>query len=83
MSDEPSNDDTSHYEGAPLEDIQDRIRLLAEALADVPDDIHAMKQGIFQINENMTLLNMAVTEQSTDLDDHERRIVNLEKAKTA
>lgn len=46
MRSEPSNDDTSHYEGALLEDIQDRIRLLAEAMADVPATVRRLDENV-------------------------------------
>lgn len=80
MGDTKSNDDTSHYEGALLEDIQDRIKLLAEAMSDVPADVRKLKQDVSQINENVTFVKHAVTELSTDVDDHEARLKKLEQA---
>jgi septal ring factor EnvC (AmiA/AmiB activator) len=79
MGDEPSNDDTSHYEGALLEDIQDRIKLLAEAMADVPADVRQLKHDVSQLKDDMVIVKHAVTEQSADLDNHEQRIQRLEQ----
>ena len=77
-----SDDDTSHYEGALLEDVRDQIKLLAEAMADVPVDVRRLKQDVSQIKEDMTVIKYAVTEQSTDLDDHEARLKKLEQIRS-
>jgi len=58
MGSAKSNDDTSHYEGALLEDIQDRIKLLVEAMSDVPPtDVRKLKQDVSQIIAWLVLEN--------------------------
>jgi peptidoglycan hydrolase CwlO-like protein len=82
MGDMTSNDDTSHYEGALLEDVHDQIRLLAEAMSDVPADVRKLQQDVSQIKEDVTFVKHAVTELSSDVNNHEARLKKLEQVHT-
>lgn len=79
MGNKPNKDDTGHYEGALLEDIQDRIKLLAEAMADVPTTVRRLERNMSQVQHDVTFVKHAITEQSADLDNHEQRIQRLEQ----
>ena len=75
-----SDDDTSHYEGALLEEIRDQVKAIAEGQAGLWDKVDGMNtnltQDMTQIKEDLSVVKTVVTEQVTDLDDHERRLKN-------
>ena len=102
-----NSDDTSHYEGALLEDILYQVKGIAEGqtslwdkvdglwdkvdgieknvselkedLSQVKLDVSGLKQDVSQLKDDMVIVKGAVTEQSTDLDNHETRLKKLEQ----
>lgn len=80
-----SNDDSSHYEGALLEDIRDNVKQLAEAISGVSETVSHVNCRLGNVEKDTALIpsiKAAVTDQSKELSAHEKRITKLEKAAT-
>ncbi|MGI9027561.1 MAG: hypothetical protein ACR2FM_01800 [Candidatus Saccharimonadales bacterium] len=79
-----NNHDTSHYEGALLENIQDIVMRMAEALSSLVVKVNDIDIRLQRVEKNTELmlpvLQAAVKDQSKQLNNHERRIVKLEVA---
>jgi hypothetical protein len=79
-------DNNDHYQGAILEDIQDKMQRVLEgvaALSGVPGRLTAIEIRLDQVEEQLTVLpaiKAAITEMNADLRDHEDRITRLERA---
>jgi archaellum component FlaC len=73
------DDNTDHYEGALLEDIRDQIKRLTEALAEVPQDVRQLKEDVGEVKQDVKVVKAVVSNQSSDLDNHEKRLKRLEK----
>ena len=74
------NDDTSHYEGALLEDIRDSVQRLTEAMAEIPGDVRQLKEDVGQLRQDVAVIKAVVTDQSSDLRGLDTRATVLEKA---
>lgn len=77
------NNDTSHYEGAILENIQDKIDLILEILGvlqPMQSDIRQLKDDVHVLKQDVGVIKKVVTSQSKQLNNHERRITKLEVA---
>jgi archaellum component FlaC len=71
-------DDTSHHQGVLLEEMSDDIKRLAEAMAGVPADVHQLKDDVSQLKTDVAVIKAVVTDQSSQLNNHEIRITKLE-----
>lgn len=77
-----SNDDTSHYEGALLEDIRDQLQAILEgqaSLVGVPQAIANLQEDVTDLKTDIRTIKAVVTDQTHQLDNHERRITRLER----
>lgn len=73
--------DTSHYEGALLEDIKDQNKAILEslgALKGVPAKLDDLTDDIAELKSDMKVIKSVVKDQSNELNDHEKRITSLE-----
>lgn len=80
------DDDTDHYEGALLEDINDKLQGIAEAVSGLADTVVHIDQRLEQVEDNTEILpglKGALTSISADVDDHEVRLKRLEQLRAA
>jgi septal ring factor EnvC (AmiA/AmiB activator) len=75
---EMKDDNTDHYEGALLEEVNQKIDRLAEALADVPTKLTSIDGRLSGVEDELKVIRAAVIDQSRELHDHESRIMRLE-----
>ncbi len=78
-----SDNNTDHYQGVLLEEINERLKAILEgqdAMVSVPADIAKLKTDMEEVKDDVRVIKSVVTAQSSDLDDHEVRIKRLEKA---
>jgi predicted nucleic acid-binding Zn-ribbon protein len=64
------SDDTSHYEGALLEEINERLKGIAEgqeALAAVPADVADLKASMINVEADIKTIKHAVKDLSRDV----------------
>lgn len=76
-----SNDDTSHYEGVLLVEINERLKGIQEgqdALVDVPTRLTNIEDHIFEIKTDIKAIKAVITNQSGQIDNHAQRITSLE-----
>lgn len=77
-----SKDD--NYIGVLLEDIQDKLKGLAEAVAGLITKVNSIDKRLGKVEEDtsrmLPILKAAVKDQTKQLDDHEVRITKLEIA---
>ena len=76
-------DDTSHYEGALLEEIRDQNKAILEGLQPMPQlvqDVHQLKEDVSEIKTDIKVIKSVAKDQSRALKDHEERITTLEPA---
>jgi archaellum component FlaC len=86
--DKANNDDNdmSHYEGALLEEINDRLKGIQEgqdSLAHVPKQLDAIDNRLRAVESDVKVIKAAVTEHSRDIKDLkslEPRLAKLEAA---
>jgi hypothetical protein len=72
---------TDDHSGALLEIMNDRLAAILEgqaALASVPGAIQEIKEQLTEVKSDIKVIKAAVTDQSTELKDHESRITSLE-----
>jgi peptidoglycan hydrolase CwlO-like protein len=76
-----TNDDTSHYEGALLEDILDKVTVIAEGQTDIwnkldtldksvatlKDDVSVLKQDVSVLKDDMVIVKQDVTVLKQDV----------------
>jgi predicted nuclease with TOPRIM domain len=65
-----SNDDTSHYQGALLEEINERLKGIAagqEALVNVPSDIANLKERMTNVEGDIKTIKSAVKDLSGEV----------------
>lgn len=77
------SDDTSHYQGALLEDINHKFDVILEylaPLASLPRDVSQLKDDVSQLKTDVATIKLVVTGQSSQLKNHEGRITTLEQA---
>lgn len=75
--------DTSHYEGALLEEMNDRLQKVQEALGalkHVPADIRRIKNDLAEMKEWRGIAELVIKDQSKTLNKHEIRLTRLEAA---
>ncbi len=71
--------------GSVLEHLEDQLKAILEgqaALASVPGAIDELKQDMDEVKTNTKAIKTAVTDQTHQLNNHETRIADLEKAAT-
>ncbi len=76
------SDDT--YIGALLEEIRDQNKVVLESVGDMQRQVAvlpAMQQDIAELKQDMKVVKAAVTDLSRQVNDHERRIGDLETAR--
>jgi hypothetical protein len=66
--------------GVLLEAIQDDLRRLAEAMADVPAQVRAIDARLVTVEADVQTIKAVITDISAELRDHEHRITRLEQA---
>lgn len=69
--------------GVILEEINDKLERILEAtdtLKDVPSDIRDIKERLITVESNVKTVKAVVTDQNSDLKNHEIRITQLEQA---
>lgn len=77
------NDDVSHYEGALLEDILDRVKAIAQGQTSLWDKVDGMDKRLERVEENSELIPVikdAVKAQSMDYQKIVSRVESLEQA---
>lgn len=73
-------DDSS---SAVIEHCDDQLKGIAEAVSDLAKDVREIKQlvpDMAEVKSDVKAIKAAVTDQSLQLNDHERRITSLEQA---
>lgn len=63
-----------------LEDIQSQFRVFGEGLQDVRDRLGRLEVSVTRLNEDMSLIKIAVPQIFTRLNSHEQRLGILEAA---
>ena len=74
---------TGHYEGALLEEINNRLKLVQEALdafKTVPDDVRGIKERQDKTDTWSDVAKSVIKSQSKTLNNHETRLTKLETA---
>jgi hypothetical protein len=77
-----SKNDNSHYQGALLEEIRDEIKAVHESVAPMPTlcrDVSQLKDDVSQLKTDVATIKAVVTDQSSQLKDHEKRVTTLER----
>ena len=77
------NNDTSHYEGALLEDIQHKLAAILEgqqSLDHVPRELTELRADMADVKTDVKAIKAAVTDQGADMKDLKSRVATLEKA---
>jgi len=71
-----------NYTQVLLEQIRDQNKALLEAAANqaTRDDIYRLEERMTTIEQDVKVIKAAVTDQSKELAEHERRITRLEAA---
>jgi len=72
-----------HYFGVLLEQIRDQNKAVLEAVSDMQRNVAelpAMKQDIAELKQDMKIVKAAITDVSHQVQDHERRLTDLEAA---
>ena len=72
-----------NYIGVLLEDIQDKLTGIAEAVSDLNNKADKTDERLEKIEENTNLIppvQAAIKDQTQQLSDHETRITELETA---
>lgn len=77
MSDTPA-DDTSHYEGALLEEIRDQQKAILEAVGGLPGDVRRLKADIGTLQEDLTGLKVNVAALHEDVTDLKGNVAVLQ-----
>jgi septal ring factor EnvC (AmiA/AmiB activator) len=73
--------DTNHYQGALLEEMNDRLKALLEgqqALAMVPSNIARLQTDMTEVKGDIRIIKATLKIHSTDINGHEKRITHLE-----
>ena len=73
--------ETSHYQAVMLEEINDHLKLVLEAiepLRSVPDDLGIIKGDIADLKRWRNRLRFFMKENSKILNNHEKRLTKLE-----
>jgi len=76
-------DDTSHYEGALLEEIRDQNKAILEGLQPMPqlvNDVTQLKDDVSDIKTDIKTIKSAVKDQSRVLNNYEKHVTALEAA---
>lgn len=76
------NNDTSHYEDALLEDIDDRLKGILEgqdSLAHVPKQLNDMDDRLRNVESDVKVIKKVVTEHSYELKAIKTRITKHER----
>jgi septation ring formation regulator EzrA len=77
------DDDTSHYEGVLLEEIRDQVKTIAESVSGLNVKVSSVDQRLSKVEQNTELIpsiQVAITDQTKQLNDHEARVASLEEA---
>lgn len=80
------NNDTDHYEGALLEEINDRLKGIQEgqdSLAHVPEQLNNIDKRLRTVESDVKIIKSVVTEHSRDIKDLKKlktRVTKLESA---
>jgi hypothetical protein len=77
-----SDNTEDHYQGALLEDMNDKLRGIAEAVGGLSDRVERMGKRLERVEHNtetLPALKGALTSISADVDDHEARLKRLEQ----
>jgi wobble nucleotide-excising tRNase len=69
--------DTDHYQGALLEEMNDRLKVLLEAQDTLAKASDVTRLQI-DIKADISIIKTILKARSTDIGDHEKRITNLE-----
>jgi len=75
-------DNDDHYQGALLEDINDKLQGIAEAVVGLSDKVDRIDSRLERVEQNTEILpglKGALSSVAADVDDHEVRLRNLEK----
>lgn len=69
--------DDAHYEGALLEEVNDKLDRLAEALADVPAQVQQIRDDLAQLKSDVSVARAVITDQSQQVARHEDQLAAL------
>ena len=72
-----------NYIGVILEEIRDQNKAVLEAVGDIQKqvaELPTIRKDLGELTDDMKIVKAAVSDQSKQLQDHERRIGNLEAA---
>lgn len=75
------NNGTSHYEGALLEEINDRLKGIQEgqdSLAHVPKQLDDIDSRLRVVESDVKVIKAVVTDHSYDIKDLKTRVTKLE-----
>ena len=78
-----TNDDTGHYEGALMEDINGKFDYLVEAISGMTVKVNSIDERLIRVErivEPIPAMIATMTGHSGQLSDHELRITTLENA---
>ncbi len=79
----PTSNSDDNYIGVLLEDIRDQNKAVLEAVGDMQKqvaELPAIREDIGELKDDMKVVKAAVTDRSRQLQDHVRRIGDLEAA---
>ncbi|HWB39455.1 MAG TPA: hypothetical protein VG604_04450 [Candidatus Saccharimonadales bacterium] len=77
------SDNTDHYEGVILEEMRDNFKALAEAVAGLyplHDKVDRIDERLQNVESDVHVIKMVMTNHSGELKDHEKRLNKLEQA---
>jgi hypothetical protein len=75
-------DNDDHYQGALLEDINDKLQGIVEAVVGLSDKVERIDSRLERVEQNTEILpglKGALSSVSEDVNDHEIRLQKLEK----
>ncbi len=78
------NNSTDHYEGALLEEINDRLKGIQEgqaSLVTVPTDITKLKLDMADVKANINIIKTAVIDHTRNINSLDTRVSTLEKSR--
>ncbi|MGI9027659.1 MAG: hypothetical protein ACR2FM_02330 [Candidatus Saccharimonadales bacterium] len=78
-----NNNDTSHYEGALIEDVNHKFSLILEvvgSLKDLPAKVDRLNNRLMRVESDVQVIKKVVTAHSYQINDYEERMTKIERS---
>jgi peptidoglycan hydrolase CwlO-like protein len=82
MGDSMNNDGTSHYEGALLEDVLDKVKLIAEGQTGIWNKVDSIDKNVSALKEDLSHVKLDVSQLKQDVSQLKDDMVIVKHAAT-